>query len=694
MSQLYPKIRSSHIARRAVVYLRQSSMKQVRENLESQRLQYALADRAQELGWREVEVIDTDLGTSASVGSRRVGFESLIAAVALGEVGIILSREVSRLSRTDKDWCRLLEVCQAFDTLIGDEEQVYALNLMDDQLVLGIKGTLSVVEIKVLEMRMQQGRLAKARRGELFSRIPPGYVLDGAGKVVFDPDERVREAVSLLFQRFRRLWSARQTSQWFREHDLRLPVNRCWGGGVELDWKIPKPTLVCFFLRNPFYAGAYFYGCSDVESTLLGGQLAKRRRRSVPSPETCKVFIRDHHEGYINWATYLENRERMSRNAFKNQPDPALAAVRRGRGLLAGLLRCGHCGRKMRVRYWGHRGTAPRYICDGAYQAGGATCISFGGTKVERRFVQEVLEVLSPLGIEASLKALDQLRASQNEGLRLLRLELEQLDYEVRRAFDQYNQVDPGHRLVAAELERRWNAKLEEQETLSAKIAAVEAEQPPLNAKAESKIRALGRNFPRVWKDPSCPVELKKKILHTMIEEIAVHLEDDTLRLTVHWKGGTHTQLEIPQPHAQANRTSTEVLDVIRRLAGRYGDDLIASVLNKLGHQTGTDLRWTRLRVASVRRDHGIEAQTRSLADPEIFSLHRAAKYCGVGKHVISHLADKGFLANEQTLPMAPWEIRRSELDSEPFQRALKHYLRTGNYPDPGGKPDQRELSY
>ncbi len=693
MSWSHPKIRAEHLERRAVVYLRQSTLKQVRENLESQRLQYALADRARELGWTDVEVIDTDLGTSASAGSTRVGFERLVATVALGEVGIILSREVSRLSRTDKDLCHLLEVCQSFNTLIGDEEQVYDLDLMDDQLVLGIKGTMSVVELKVLQMRMYEGRLAKARRGEFFSRIQPGYVLDGSEKIVFDPDERVRESIALVFEKYRQLWSGRQTSQWFREHNVRVPVNQCWGGRVKLDWKFPRPDLICEILKNPFYAGVYFYGRGEVQMTLKNGKLIKKRTRPAARPDNCKVWIFDHHEGYIDWATHEEIRLRMSRNTISQQADPAIAAVRKGRGLLAGLMRCGHCGRKIRVRYWGHQGTAPRYLCPGDYDAGGDYCISFGGKKVDLRLAQEVLEILSPLGIEASLRARDQLQATQSEKLRILRLELEQLDYEVQRAYDQYNQVDPRHRLVAQELERRWNEKLEEQEKLRARIAAVEAENPPLSIEDEKKVQALGENFARVWEHPSCPIELKKKILHTMIEEIVARLEDDKLRLVLHWKGGIHTQLEMRKPSSSGTKTSTEALDVIRQLAPRYGDDLIASVLCSLGHRTGTGRRWTRLRVADARRNYSIAGQARTVPDPEILSLARAAKYCNVGKHVIARMVMKGLLTNEQTLPMAPWEIHRSELDSEPFRSAIELYRRTGEYPKAGGKTDQLKLT-
>ena len=458
-------------------------------------------------------------------------------------------------------------------------------------------------------------------------------------------------------------------------------MNKSWGDRVDLDWKLPHPALVCDILKNPFYAGAYFYGCDKTETVLEGGRLVKRRRRRPRRPENCEVFLRDHHEGYIDWATHEEICERMRRNTFSGQTDLAIAAVRKGRALLAGLLRCGHCGRKLRVRYWGHQGTAPRYVCEGDYRAGGDRCISLGGSKIERRLTQEVLEVLSPLGIEASLQALDELQVTQSEKLRILRLELEQLDYEVQRAFDQYNQVDPRYRLAAEELERRWNEKLEEQKKLRVTITAAEAEEPPLSVEDEKRIRALGENFAGVWEDLSCPVELKKKILHTVIEEIVVRLEDTTIRMVLHWKGGTHTELEMARPQSSGIKTSAKALDLIRQLAPLYGDDLIASVLDRLGHRTGRSLRWTRPRVATARRNYGIEGQASTVPDPEILSLARAAKYCGVPKHVIRYMTTKGFLTNEQTIPMAPWEIRRSELDSEPCRQALDYYRRTGRYP-------------
>src|ERR1700724_1439627 len=430
-----PKIKQEHLARKAIVYLRQSSEKQVRQNTESQRLQYDMAERVRGLGWQEVEIINTHLGTSAAIGAvYREGFERVLSLVALGEVGIVASREVSRLSRTDKDWCRLVEVCQIFGTLIGDEQQVYDLNYLDDQLVLGIKGTLSVVELKVLRQRLQAGQESKARRGELFKRLPVGYVRDLTGKVVFNPDQRVCEAIRLLFVKFRERWSVRQTFQWFRDHDIELPANPIQG--TRLIWKIPTQSLVRDILSNPFYAGAYVWGRRPVTTLLVEGRLEKHQS-ATRRAEECRVFIRDHHVGYIDWATYEENRRMTRRNSVNWQGDESMAAIRAGQGLLVGLLRCGRCGRKLHVRYWGGRGTNARYLCKGDYDDGGQYCIGFGGSSVDRRVGQELLKVIAPLGVDASLRALEELSAGGAALRAALSSKLEQLAYEAKKAFEQ-----------------------------------------------------------------------------------------------------------------------------------------------------------------------------------------------------------------------------------------------------------------
>src|SRR3982751_5339545 len=454
-----PKIKPEHLARKAIVYLRQSSEKQVRQNLESQRLQYEMAERIRSLGWQEIEITQSDLGCSAAMASAsREGFERVLSSVALGEVGIVVSREVSRLSRTDKDWCRLLEVCQIFGTLIGDEQQVYDLSYLDDQLVLGIKGTLSVVELKVLRQRLQAGQESKARRGELFKRLPVGYARDGTGQVVLHPDRRVCEAIQLVFTKFRERWSVRQTFLWFRDHDVELPANPI--RGTRLVWKIPSQSLVRDILRNPFYAGAYVWGRRPVETLLIEGRLQKRQT-ATRRPEECRVFLADHHVGYIDWTTYEENQRMIGRNSVHWEPEESMSAIRAGQGLLVGLLRCGHCGRKLHVRYWGGTGTNARYLCKGDYDDGGQYCLGFGGASVDRRLGEEVLKVISPLGVEASLKALEELSAGDTAQRAALSSKLEQLEYEAKKAFEQYDAVDARNRLVAGELERRWNEKLE-----------------------------------------------------------------------------------------------------------------------------------------------------------------------------------------------------------------------------------------
>jgi len=683
-----PKIKPEHLARKAIVYLRQSSDKQVRQNKESQRLQYDLADRMRALGWKEVEVVVCDLGSSAAIASaRREGFERVLSSVALGDVGIVASREASRLSRTDKDWCRLIEVCQIFGTLIGDEQQVYDLNYLDDQLVLGIKGTLSVVELKILRQRMQAGQESKARRGELFKRLPVGYALDALSKVVFHPDQRVCEAIQLVFTKFRERWSVRQTFQWFRDHDVELPANPIQG--TRLVWKIPTQGLIRDILRNPFYAGAYVWGRRPVGTLLVEGRLEKRQG-ATRRAEECRVFIPAHHVGYIDWATYEENQRMIHRNSVNWQADESMSAIRAGQGLLVGLLRCGHCGRKLHVRYWGGRGTNARYLCKGDYDDGGQYCIGFGGASVDRRLSQELLKVISPFGMEASLRAIEELSAGDAAQRAVLSSKLEQLEYEAKKAFEQYDAVDARNRLAAAELERRWNEKLEEIGTVKERLASLNEKRHSLSVEEEARIYQMGKDFAEIWQSDRCPPTLKKMIFRTAMEEIIVRTdaEKKTLEFTIHWKGGAHTQLVMERPRPMTEiATPMEALEIIRRMAVRHGDDQIASVLNRLGYSTGKQKRWNQNRVATARRNYSIPGQKRALPDAEKVSLSEAARICGVSHRTIERLVEAGLLKCEQVAPRAPWEIRRADLNAEPVQSILKRLLRTGRLVLQGGCP-------
>ena len=675
------KITPVHLERRAVVYLRQSSEGQVRNNLESQALQYALGERARSLGFREVEIIDSDLGSSAAVAAkRRDGFERLLGSVALGQVGLILSRELSRLLRTDKDFCQLIELCQAFGTLIGDDHTIYDVSRMDDQLVLGIKATMSVVELKVLRMRLSEGKENKAKRGEIYPRLPPGYVWDAARKAVKDPNLRVQDAMALVFSKFRETWSIRQTFKWFRDNEIALPVNRGRDGRLKVVFQPPRMTFVADVLHNPFYAGAYAWGRRRTTVVWRDGLLRKSQRTAVP-PEQARVFLREHHEGYIDWPTFEENQRMIRRNDFRGESDETAGVARTGKGLLTGLLRCGRCGRKLYVRYWGKSGTSARYLCSGDYTAaGGHYCIGFGGSSVDRRFGEEIVRVVSPLGIQASLDALDELGSQQDEQRQALQRRLEQLEYDAARAFEQYNEVDARNRLVASELERRWNDKLRDLEGARASLAELDAERRNVSAEERNALSAFGARFADVWHHAACPIELKKQIVRSLVEEVLVD-ENPPGRLSfiVHWKGGSHTAFEMAKANARTmSRTADEDLDVIRKMAPRYGDDVIAQVLNKLGRRTGKAKPWSQLAVKTARRNHAIQGRSGSVVDPDVLTQQGAARYTGTSDTTIKKLVDAGLLPMHQVVPFAPWEIRRADLDSERVRRIIEHLKHTG----------------
>ena len=682
MTNQHPKVTSQHLARKAVVYLRQSSPKQVQENLQSQRLQYALREKAITIGFRDVEIIDDDLGSSAGLGARvREGFTQLLGSVALGEVGMVLSIEVARLSRTDKDWCHLLELCQVFGTLIADADHIYDLATMDDQLVLGIKGTLSVVELKILKNRLLRGQEEKARRGELFRVVATGYRCDGDDRIVRDPDLRVQTAIQLVFSKFRETWSARQTHKWFITNRVTLPVNRRANGKTTIEWQLPALTFIASILKNPIYAGAYVYGRRPTKMTVSEGRIVKRTAAVLPAEE-CRVFIRDHHEAYISWEEFEENRRRLWSNTFRFASDESVAVIRQGHGLLSGLLRCGRCGKKMHVRYWGKSGTAARYLCAGDFQNGGMYCIGFGGATVDRRFSELLLDVISPYGIEASLKALESVNSKVDGKSVVFQRQLQQLEYEVQRSFEQYNAVDARNRLVASELERRWNEKLEELAQVKKTFEEIANQQQSLTAEEKQQLLEMGGYFRRVWQSDTCPMEAKKKIIRTVIEEIIVQLGDSTqmLHFVIHWKGGCHTEFQMEKPRSPVGK-ATHVADVelIGKMADRYDDGEIARVLNKLNRRTGKDLSWNQSRVADVRRKHGIVGGRASTErGQEILSLAQAASHCRVSDTTIRRLVDAKLLPMTQAAPWAPWEIKRIDLDAEPVRGIVEHLRKTG----------------
>lgn len=675
------KITPKHRCRKAVVYLRQSSDAQVRHNKESQALQYALASRARELGFDDVEVIDTDLGSSASLGAkRRAGFERLLGAVALGQVGLVLSREASRLSRTETDWCHLLELCQLFDTLIGDADTVYDPNAMDDQLILGIKGTLSAVELEVLRMRLQQGRDNKAQRGEYYPLLPPGYVWNEMQQVAKDPDLRIQEAIASVFAKFRKTGSIRQTFLWFRESGLELPVNKARAGKYRVVFQRPTQSFIDSMLHNPFYAGAYVWGQRPVKAVVTPSGAVRRRQAAPCPPEEAKVFIPDHHEGYISWSIHQENLRLMRRNNLRPDSGDSVGAVRCGDALLAGLLRCGQCGRRLHVRYGGPKHGYHRYLCLGTYQTGGRYCLGFGGRSTDRQFARQLLAVLSPHGLRASLMALEQLDGETDARVQMLRRRVEQLDYEATRAFEQYDEVDPRNRLVAQQLEQRWNARLEELDRARTQLREAEQGRRAATLDERRKLSALGENFELVWNDPHCSMELEKKLVRALLEEAVVRESPEgKLAFVLHWKGGVHTCFETDKPSSPGlHKTAPDDLEIIGTMAPHYGDDVIAMVLNRLGRRTAKGNPWNQERLKSTRSRHGIAGHSRTPDKPGVVSMGGAARHCGVSDTTITRLVEAKLLPMRQLVACAPWEIRVEDLDRDPVRSIIDHLKRTG----------------
>ena len=688
------KIKEVHLKRRAAVYIRQSSGRQVLHNQESQRLQYALKAKAVEWGWSDVEIIDCDLGISASVGNKRVGFDGMTAAVALGEVGIIFSREASRLSRTDKDWARLFEVCSLFDTLISDGDQIYDSNCADDQLILGIRAAMSVAELRTIRIRLVAGMENKAKRGEFQRALPAGYIWDSCGKVVIDPDARVKDAIDLVFKKFREIQSIRQTHLWFHAQNIELPVHQYQSPRGGVTWQLPKQGCVHRILKNHCFAGVYVWGRDSVRMDYVNGNVVKRRKRGCDARKS-KVFLEGNHPGYITIDEFEENQILISKNCLKQTQTERVGAARDGQGLLGGILRCGRCGRKIYVVYYGKSGTASRYICRGDYNAGGRYCIAFGGSTVDKRFSTMFLGVISPFGVEASMQAAKGSIGKSREKAGIIARKISQLEYEVKRSFEQYNSVDPRNRLVASELEQRWNHKLEELESARKEHSACEEEQHDVSAIESGKILALGSRFADLWANPLCKNSLKKKVIRTVIEEVVVNLDDqtETLKFAVHWKGGCHTALDMPKPPAGVGqKTDDGDLDIIRKMAARYCDSDIARVLNRMGRMTATGKRWNGTRIQSTRGNHNIPGHTTKVEDPEVLTLGQAAKFLNVSETTVKNLVASGELEKIQVVPWAPWEIKRTALSSDRIRQIIDCLHRSGKLMLGGNLPMQREL--
>ena len=668
------KIKSTHLQRSAYVYVRQSTATQVQHNRESTRRQYKLVDRATHLGWpkERIKVIDEDLARSGSGTAERDGFTRMTADVALGQVGLILSIEVSRVARNNADWYRLLDLCGVTDTLIGDEDGLYHAGLFNDRLLLGLKGTMAEAELHVIRARLDGGIRNKAARGELRRGLPVGFVWgEEDGEILFHPDEAVTGAIRTIFEKFAEVGSARQVWLWFRSEGLRLPLQP--NGVSELRWVTPSYTAIHHILTNPVYAGAYTYGKTRQERYVdEAGRLRKRLRR-LPRSEWA-VLIEDHHEGFVDWNTYEMNQARIKQNTHP-RPHQAGGAVREGAALLQGIATCASCGRRLNVYYQGRNAT-PGYYCPSSNIANGRGqwCMRVGGARIDKAVSAAFLEAVAPAGVQAALQAEELIEAEYDGALAQWRLQVEQARYQAERAERRYRSVEPENRLVARTLEAEWEKRLDELTAAEAELTRRGRHRAErLTHEQRECIHRLGSDLNRVWDAPTTTDRDRKELLRCLLEEVnvAVNRTEAQAHLTLRWRGGMFTEIDVPlwHPRDTVVRTEEGTIDLLRRLAEHYPDATIAGILNRQGRKTVRGLGFTANRVSSLRRHWKIPRYEPSQTPPEgkLVTVEKAAQILGAAPSTVHRWLNDGFIAGEQITPGAPWQIRVTDDWKERF---------------------------
>src|SRR3954470_20883377 len=659
------------LKRKAVVYIRQSTQAQVQTNLESRRRQYELVDVARQRGFRDVEVIDDDLGRSASGTAARPGFERLVAWLCAGEVGAVLCFDASRLARNGRDWHHLLELCGLVDARVIDLDGVYDPCRPNDRLLLGMKGSISEFELGILRARMLDAARSKARRGELRISVPLGYAWHREAGLGLDPDLRVQEAVRVVFARFRELGSARQVLLQLKGENLHFPRPSDGKRSTSFEWCPIRYRNVIGVLKNPFYAGAYAYGKSEKRTALVDGHPRRSYGHGKPL-EQWEVLIKDHHEGYITWAEFERNQGTLAANNYRKPGGEK--SGRGGRALLAGLIGCGRCGRRLPVVYAGRGAPRPVYRCDRPnLLLGLPRCLGFGAARVDAAVAAELLRALEPMAVEAACEAERMLAEAEAERLRIFELELQQARYEASLAERRYAACDPDNRLIAAQLERSWETALRRVEACRARLDA--ACSPPATCDA-SGLAGLADDLTSAWNAPSSTTtRTRQRLVRALIQDIIADVDEATREvvLVIHWKGGRHSELRVRKPRTGEHGCNTPeaALAVMRSMATRWSDEDIAASLNRMGMRTGQGKSWTAKRVSSLRRVHGIHAYRSAEKDGVWLTMLEAAKTLGVTSHVIRKLIKNNILPAEQVVPRAPYQIRAADLQDPRIIEAL-----------------------
>lgn len=662
------KIKPHHLERKVILYVRQSSPYQVTHNEESRRLQYAMRDRLQQLGWREIEVVDEDLGRSAAGTVTRAGFERMVAEVCLGKVGAVAAREVSRFARNSREWQQLVEVCRLVDTLLIDQDVVYSPRQGNDRLLLGLKGSLNEYELDLLRQRSLEARYEKARRGELVVAAPVGFLKTEDQCLEKDPDRRVQERILLVFQKFLELGSIRQTLLWFLEENLEVPARAT---DKSLIWRRPRYSSIQNVLTNPTYAGAYVFGRTEHGSRCEEGR-TRRVSHRLPR-DRWLALIPDHHEGYLDWEQFERIQKMIASNCLaEDRP----GAAKQGAALLAGLLRCRRCGRKLTVAYTGGNAAVARpgarflrYECRRGYLDNGEPkCISFGGVPVDAAIGREVLRVVQPGALEAAVQASQEMSSQQDVMWQALERDLQAARYAARRAQKQYDTSDPENRLVAEELERRWNEALAHVRDLELRMEQHRTSRASSPAATLEEFTGLAEELEEIWNSPKSDARLKKRVVRALMHEVLVDVDHQTneVILVIHWQGGVHTELRLPRRRrGNPARATTDVIDAVRVLARVSTDEAIAGYLNRNNLKTGRGNRWTKERITSLRSYHHIPRHCAETEEQEGWlTLTEASQLLSISSRTLRLGAERGDIPAQHPLSEGPWVFRRADLQT------------------------------
>jgi DNA invertase Pin-like site-specific DNA recombinase len=658
------QITESHRQKPAYVYLRQSSPGQVRHHQESTRLQYALRDRAQELGWSAsaIRILDRDLGHSGAQAAGREDFKTLVAEVSMGQVGAVFALEVSRLARSNVDWHRLLELCAFTGTLVIDADGVYDPADFNDGLLLGLKGTMAQAELHFLRARLLGGKLNKAKRGELRRPLPVGFCYEDEGRIILDPDAEVRAAVGLVFALFRDRGSAYGVMQGFAERKLQFP-KRAYGGAWagQLVWGALTHSRVLGLLKNPCYAGVYVYGRYQY------------RREITPQGEVhCQVYavardawrvsLPEHHPAYISWEVFVENEQRLQRNRTNGEGTVLSGPPREGLALLQGLLVCSRCGRRLTVRYRGNAGLYPQYECNWQRREARArkNCMNLRCDLLDAAISEQVLQALQPREVELAMEALKHLEVRDQAILHQWQMRLERAQYEAALAERRYKEVDPSNRLVAGTLEKRWNDALVQLEELRQQYAEVERKEARV-ATPEQKAKVLGlvRDFPRLWNAPSTAAKDRKRMLRLLIKEITVEkrLEPKQAILHIRWQGGACSDVvvDLPRPIADQRRYPNAIVEHVRTLAQRLPDAQIAEQMNRDGHRNTSGKLFTQKMIGWIRWRYQIPSA--QLKRPDELTVRQVAERFAVSIGVVHYWIGRAVISARRLHPRAPYWI-------------------------------------